>query len=130
MFEVVGSKILIVDDDVATSSLLAELLSGEGHRTSLAHDGLDALLLVEQDPPDLILLDLDLPRASGYEVCRTLKSNPETHWIPIIMYRATGWKTVRAWLSGRIHSETFQLEVAARCRCSGKRFATAVLQRA
>ncbi len=61
VFEESGCKILIVDDDVATSRMLAQLLIGEGHRTSMVHDGLDALLMVEQDPPDLILLDLELP---------------------------------------------------------------------
>jgi putative two-component system response regulator len=121
VFEEAGSKILIVDDDVATSHLLADLLTGEGHRVSVAHDGLDALLMVEQDPPDLILLDLELPRASGYEVCHTLKSNPDTHWIPIIML--TGHTAVedrvRAWDldADEFLTKPFQLvEVAARCR--------------
>jgi putative two-component system response regulator len=80
-----GCKILIVDDDVGTSRLLAQVLGDEGYKTSVAHDGLDALLLVEQDPPDLIFLDLELPRASGYDVCRIIKSNPTTQFIPIIM---------------------------------------------
>ena len=121
MFEESGGRILIVDDDVVTSRMLAELLTGEGHRTSMVHDGLDALLMVEQDRPDLILLDLELPRASGYEICRTLKSNPETHWIPIIML--TGHTAVedrvRAWDldADDFLTKPFQMvEVAARCR--------------
>ncbi|CAN5475481.1 response regulator [soil metagenome] len=80
-----GCKILIVDDDIGTSKLLAQILGDEGYQTSMAHDGLDALLLVEQDQPDLIFLDLEIPRASGYEVCRIIKSNPATKFIPIIM---------------------------------------------
>ena len=97
------------------------MLTGEGHQTSIVHDGLDALLMVEQDPPDLILLDLELPRASGYEVCRTLKANPETHWIPIIIL--TGHTAVedrvRAWDldADDFLTKPFQIvEVAARCR--------------
>ena len=121
MFKEPGGKILIVDDDLATSKMLAELLGGEGHRTSNVHDGIDALLMVEQDPPDLILLDLELPRASGYEICRTLKSNPETHWIPIVIM--TGHTAVedrvRAWDldADDFLAKPFKLvEVAARCR--------------
>ena len=116
-----GGKILIVDDDLATSKMLAVFLGSEGHRTSAVNDGLDALLMVEQDPPDLILLDLELPRASGYEICRTLKSNPETHWIPIVIM--TGHSAVedrvRAWDldADDFLAKPFQImEVAARCR--------------
>jgi cyclic di-GMP phosphodiesterase len=121
VFEASGCRILIVDDDVVTSRLLAEVLTGEGHQTSMVHDGLDALLVVEQDPPDLILLDLELPRASGYEICQTLKANPDTHGIPIIML--TGHTAiedrVRAWDldADDFLTKPFQIaEVAARCR--------------
>ncbi len=116
-----GCRILIVDDDVGTSRLLAEILSGEGHKISVAHDGLDALLLVEQEPPDLILLDLELPRASGYEVCRSLKSSPATQFIPIIML--TGHTALedrlRAWDLDADDFLTKPFQVAAlisRCR--------------
>ncbi len=121
MFQESPSRILIVDDDLGTSRLLSQVLASEGHKTTTAHDGLDALLLVEQDPPDLILLDLELPRASGYEVCKSLKSNPATHWIPIIML--TGHTALedrlRAWDldADDFLSKPFHItEVVARCR--------------
>ena len=84
-----GSKVLVVDDNPQNLELLVEYLQTiDGCETSTAADGVAALEAVAADKPDLILLDIMMPRLSGYEVCRRLKSDPETRDIPIIMVTA------------------------------------------
>ncbi len=81
-------KILIVEDEVDTLLPLRRALESEGYTVVEATDGPTALSLVEKEHPDLILLDLMLPEMDGYEVCRRLRSNPRTDFIPIIMLTA------------------------------------------
>ena len=84
-----GSKVLVVDDNAQNLELLVEhLRSIENCQTLTATDGLEALEVVAREKPDLILLDIMMPRMSGYEVCRKLRSDPETRDIPIIMVTA------------------------------------------
>ncbi len=84
-----GSKVLVVDDNLQNLELLVEYLGSiENCRTLTATDGLEALEVVGRDKPDLILLDIMMPRMSGYEVCRKLRSDPETRDIPVIMVTA------------------------------------------
>lgn len=78
------SKILVVDDEPKNVELLEALLSRD-YDVTIAHDGNEALLIVDKDPPDLILLDIMMPGINGYEVCDKLKQNPGTMGIPIIM---------------------------------------------
>ncbi|MFT6104915.1 MAG: two-component system phosphate regulon response regulator PhoB [Paracoccaceae bacterium] len=80
--------VLIVEDEPAQREVLAYNLEAEGFRIARACDGEEAMLLVSEDPPDLIILDWMLPRLSGIEVCRRLKLRPETCNIPIIMLSA------------------------------------------
>ena len=83
------SRVLVVDDNAQNLELLMEYLRDvEGVETVSAVDGVDALEKVAQCPPDLILLDIMMPRMSGFEVCRKLKSDPATRDIPIIMVTA------------------------------------------
>jgi len=77
-------NILIVDDLPENVRLLSSLLKDQGYGISSAIDGQAALKTVETDRPDLILLDIMLPVMDGYQVCRILKSQPETRHIPII----------------------------------------------
>ncbi len=79
------AKILIVDDDVDSVELLTKRLRAEGYDTSDAHDGEQALQQVEQYEPDLIILDIKMPKIDGYEVCRRLKGSEDTRRIPILM---------------------------------------------
>lgn len=81
-------KILIVDDNQTNVELINMHLKPFPYEISKAYDGLQALEMVEKDPPDLILLDLMMPKLSGYEVCERLKSNPKTALIPIIIVTA------------------------------------------
>lgn len=82
------SKVLIVDDNQQNCELLEAYLSGEGYVIQVKYDGNSTLEHVAVDQPDLILLDIMMPRLSGYEVCQRLKSDPATRDIPIIMVTA------------------------------------------
>ncbi|RKY77035.1 DNA-binding response regulator [candidate division KSB1 bacterium] len=86
-------KILIVDDEEDILSLVEYNLKKEGYRTIGVKTGEAALQLVEEETPDLIILDLMLPEMDGLEVCRILKSNENTSDIPIIMLTAKGEET-------------------------------------
>jgi len=82
------ARVLVVDDDIRNLELLEAYLSMEGHEVILARSGEEALDLVQQSPPDLILLDIMMPGLDGFEVCSRLKSDPKTQFIPIIMVTA------------------------------------------
>jgi response regulator RpfG family c-di-GMP phosphodiesterase len=78
-------SIVLVDDDQKVIELLQIALSSCGYRTFTASDGEDAVQLVEKVNPDVIVLDVRLPKKNGYQVCEAVKSNPKTQGIPIIM---------------------------------------------
>lgn len=82
------SRILVVDDNPQNLELVVAYLDGLDCIVQTAEDGIEALEKVQQDAPDLVLLDVMMPRMSGFEVCRKLKSNPETRDIPVIMVTA------------------------------------------
>jgi putative two-component system response regulator len=116
-----GQHILVVDDNPSVVSVLRHALTAEGFQVSAAGDGLEALTHVERQPPDLILLDLDLPHLSGDEICRRLKQNPQTQFIPVVMITAMGemQNKLAAWEYGadEFLAKPFHLvEVIARCR--------------
>ena len=81
-------KILIVEDEEGTRETWKEFFEGSGYQVAEAGDGQTALDIVHDERPDLILLDLQLPRLDGYQVCQRLKSDPRTSHIPIIMITA------------------------------------------
>ncbi|HLB73365.1 MAG TPA: response regulator [Sedimentisphaerales bacterium] len=80
--------ILVVDDNQQNRELLQAYLEDTDCRTVPARDGLEALDVVANDPPDLILLDIMMPKMSGFEVCRRLKNDPKNADIPVIMVTA------------------------------------------
>jgi two-component system, OmpR family, phosphate regulon response regulator PhoB len=82
--------ILIVEDEAPQAQMLRYNLDKAGFRTLVADNGERALLLVEENAPDLIVLDWMLPEVSGIEVCRRIKARPETKHVPIIMLTARG----------------------------------------
>lgn len=82
--------VLVVEDEDALAELLQYNLKKEGFRVSLAADGDEAMILVEERQPDVIVLDWMLPKISGIEVCRRLRSRQETRNLPIIMLTARG----------------------------------------
>jgi len=83
-------RIMVVDDDATLVDVVGRYLCRDGHQVECVHDGYAALRRVEEEPPDLVILDLMLPGISGLEVCRRLRE----HWpIPIVMLTAHGEET-------------------------------------
>lgn len=81
-------SILVVEDEPAQREVLSYNLESEGFRVIKAADGNEALILIEEDKPDLILLDWMLPGTSGIEICRQIKVKPSLRSIPVIMLSA------------------------------------------
>jgi putative two-component system response regulator len=79
------ARILVVDDDALTRQILTDQLVEAGYLVSTAQDGEEALAKVAAEPPDLVLLDVIMPKLDGYEVCRRLKSDGRTILIPVVM---------------------------------------------
>lgn len=88
-------RILVVEDEDALSTLLHYNLEKDGYDVALASDGEEALTLVAEQVPDLIILDWMLPKVSGIEVCRRLRNRTETRNVPIIMLTARGEESDR-----------------------------------
>ncbi|MCX5635761.1 MAG: response regulator [Planctomycetota bacterium] len=80
--------ILVVDDNQQNLELLQAYLEDIDCKSVPAYDGLEAMEIVSSQPPDLILLDVMMPKMSGFEVCKRLKNDPRTEDIPIIMVTA------------------------------------------
>ena len=81
-------SVLVVEEEPAQREVLAYNLESEGFRVIKAADGNEALLLIEEEQPDLILLDWMLPGTSGIEICRQIKSRPAFRMTPVIMLSA------------------------------------------
>jgi chemosensory pili system protein ChpA (sensor histidine kinase/response regulator) len=77
--------VMIVDDSLTVRKITSRLLTREGFRVATAKDGLDALQAVGDETPDIILLDIEMPRMDGFEFTKTLKSDPKHAHVPIIM---------------------------------------------
>lgn len=84
------ARLLLVEDDPTLSEIVATLLKQESYRVTLTRNGEDAVRLARAERPDLILLDVLLPKMSGFEVCQRLRSDPSTCLIPIILVTALG----------------------------------------
>ncbi|MFC1591611.1 response regulator [Thermodesulfobacteriota bacterium] len=78
-------KILVVDDDPLIVSLIEKTLETTGYQIVTAYDGEEALQKVEDERPDIIILDVMMPKKDGLEVCRTIKENEETRLLPVVM---------------------------------------------
>ncbi|WP_297845429.1 EAL domain-containing protein [Pseudomonas sp.] len=90
-----SASVLIVDDEAQVRKLLEVLLQHQGYRTLTASSGEEALAVVGQQPPDLILLDIMMPGMDGFQVASTLKTDKATADIPIIMLSALGERSAR-----------------------------------
>lgn len=97
-------NILIVDDIPDNIRLLATILTERGYEVGKARNGQMALMSVKTDPPDLILLDINMPNMNGYEVCQHLKSDDQTQHIPVIFISALDevWDKVKAFNVGGV----------------------------
>lgn len=80
--------VLVVEDELAQREVLSYNLEAEGFRVARAENGEEALILIEEEEPDIVVLDWMLPNLSGIEVCRQIKTRPETRNTPVIMLSA------------------------------------------
>ena len=83
-------RILVVDDEIYIVHILDFSLGMEGYEVLTALDGEQALEKARAEKPDLIVLDIMMPKLDGYEVCKAIKSDPETRQIPVILLSAKG----------------------------------------
>lgn len=83
-------RILVADDEPNIVLSLEFLMSRAGYRVEVVDNGDDALARALADPPDLLLLDVMLPRLSGYDVCQRLRASPQCRDLPILMLSAKG----------------------------------------
>ncbi|NJN74686.1 MAG: response regulator [Limnothrix sp. RL_2_0] len=91
------SKILVVEDSISQREMISELLKGSGLNVEVAGDGVEALENLKQFQPDLIVLDIVMPRMNGYELCRRIKSDPKTQDVPVVMCSSKGEEFDRYW---------------------------------
>lgn len=117
--ETIKGNILVVDDTLANVQLLSRMLTEQGYKVRKVLNGPMALMGVQTAPPDLILLDVNMPEMNGYEVCQSLKANQATQDIPIIFISALNEvaEKVKAFSVGGVDyiTKPFQLaEVLAR----------------
>ena len=82
------NKVLIIDDEPIIVMLIKTLLESKGYAVVSAHTGEDGIRMSEYEKPDLIILDYQLPDFNGAEVFSMLKSNPDTHEIPVVFFTA------------------------------------------
>ena len=82
------ARILVVDDEPDIIRVVVKILEARGHTLSTAKDGVEAVEKVRSDPPDVVILDLNLPKLDGYEVCRRIKGDPKTQHVPVVMMTA------------------------------------------
>ncbi|MBI1788669.1 MAG: response regulator [Acidobacteria bacterium] len=92
-----GKTILLVDDSPSQISLMQEALAGRGYNLLTAGDGEEALRKATQQRPDLILLDILLPKRNGFQICRQVRSAPETRETKIILMSSKSQDTDRHW---------------------------------
>lgn len=84
------AKIIVVDDDHAIQTLIKVNLEMQNHKVLTASDGVEGYALVQQEIPDLVILDVMMPNADGYTVCQRIRKNQDTEHIPVLMLTALG----------------------------------------
>ncbi len=83
-----AKRVLVVDDEPSILKIIATQLRVSGYDVMVAMDGASALARIMESPPDLMILDVMLPKMNGYEVCTAVKQNPQLRHTPIIMFTA------------------------------------------
>lgn len=95
MSETTPKRILVADDDAMNREVMEAFLTMEHYSVHLAHNGSEALKLVEEELPDLLIVDVRMPDMSGIEVCQRVKTQPHTRHIPVLI--VTGYSRVDAY---------------------------------
>lgn len=80
-----AKKVLVVDDNEDSVRILVKTLQSAGYSVRFARDGIEAILMIRNENPDLVLLDIMMPRMDGFEVCQAVKSNSKTKHIPVVI---------------------------------------------
>lgn len=117
-----ASKVLVVDDEPRNVRILQIHLNAQGYTVYTAADGVEALGIVEEDAPDLILLDINMPKMDGFEVVKRIRANKATEFIPIVMItalrdtRENRIRSIEAGADDFIEKPFDSLEVLARVR--------------
>lgn len=128
------TSVLIVDDEEAILTMLRYNLEKEGYKVYSAMDGEEALTMIQEKRPDIIVLDWMLPSVSGIEVCERLRANPETKGIPVIMLSARGEESDRV-RGLDVGADDYMIkpfspsELAARIRAVFRRFRPALVEK-
>ncbi len=91
------STVLVVEDSITQRELISDLLKGTGLNVIVAVDGQDAIDQLINISPDVVVLDIVMPRMNGYEVCRRIKSDPKTQNVPVVMCSSKGEEFDRYW---------------------------------
>lgn len=91
------STVLVVEDSITQREMITDLLKGSGLLVAIATDGMEALEQIKTFRPDIVVLDIVMPRMNGYEVCRRLKTDPKTQGVPVIMCSSKGEEFDRYW---------------------------------
>ncbi|MFN7924319.1 MAG: response regulator [Bryobacteraceae bacterium] len=92
-----AKRIMVVEDSPSELKLIQAAIGNRGYDIVTAADGEQALTLATSNPPDLILLDIILPKKNGFQICRQLKSSPATKGIKIIMLSGKNQESDRFW---------------------------------
>jgi twitching motility two-component system response regulator PilH len=92
-----GAKILVVDDSPSQLRMTTAALDGQSYEIITAVDGEEALQRVLRDKPDLVVLDVVMPKIDGFQVCRKMKSSPDMQHIPVIILSSKNQKVDEFW---------------------------------
>ncbi|ATS19172.1 response regulator [Synechococcus sp. PCC 6717] len=91
------SKVLVVEDSPPQREMISELLAKTGFEVTIASDGVEAIEQLQNFTPDLVVLDIVMPRMNGYEVCRQIKADPRTQTVPVVICSSKGEEFDRYW---------------------------------
>lgn len=91
------STVLVVEDSVTQREMIEDLLKGSGLTVKTAGDGVEALEQMQGACPDIVVMDIVMPRMNGYELCRRIKTDPKTERVPVVMCSSKGEEFDRYW---------------------------------
>jgi twitching motility two-component system response regulator PilH len=91
------SEVLLVEDSPVQREMISGILKDHGWKVTIACDGVEALEQLQKFSPDLVVLDIVMPRMNGYELCRRIKSDPKTKNVPVVMCSSKGEEFDRYW---------------------------------
>ncbi|MCA6506816.1 MAG: response regulator [Pseudanabaena sp. M135S2SP2A07QC] len=91
------STVLVVEDSVTQREMIEDLLKCSGLTVKTAGDGVEALEQMQGNCPDIVVMDIVMPRMNGYELCRRIKTDPKTERVPVVMCSSKGEEFDRYW---------------------------------